>query len=157
MADIVPLVALVISVGSLTVAAYSAYNARRVYRASLQPIVDVNYSLHYVGGTIDGNVKLPPRATLVLKNTGKGTARFLHPFSASLKNKRWSVTLYTHELDSLEPGPSQTLGLGEPPDETELVIVVTFKDVLNKVFRTMAHFSYDSDNEDWWQDGQSRI
>lgn len=155
-ADAVLLISFGVSLASLIVAVYVAYNARRVYRASLQPIVDVNFSLHYASGVITGNPTLSPRPALILRNTGKGTARFLHPVTSSLRDKKWNVSVYTHELHTLEAGSTDTMDIGAPSEKTEFIVVVTFKDVLNKVFRTMAHFNFDSDNEDWWEDGESK-
>ncbi len=155
-ADTVLLTSFTVSLASLIVAVYVAYNARRVYRASLQPIVDVNFSVHYSSGGAGGNPTLPPRPALILKNTGKGTARFLHPVTATLEDKRWYAGVHTHELQTLEAGSVDTMEMGAPSVKSEFIVVVTFKDVLNKVFRTMAHFTFDSDNGDWWEDGESK-
>ena|SRR2546425_2314744 len=164
MDDIVPIAAFLISLASLAVAAYSFYFARRNYHASHDPIVDINVSMG-PGGLRDGKPTVPVRYSLEMTNSGKGDARFLHPFSAILKaNGQWSVGLYENAVRvALRAGTNATVGLEHvlepdmPAGETELVIVVAFKDVLSKVSRTAAHFSYNTDNGYWFRDGESRI
>jgi len=163
MVDIVPVAALLISLASLAVAAYSFYYARRTYHASHDPIVDINVSMA-PGGLMNGKPILPERLGLDMTNTGKGDARFLHPFSATLANGQWSVGFFKNAVvAALRAGTDGTVGLEHvleaemPAGETELVIVVAFKDVLNKVSRTTAHFSYNTDNGYWNRDGESRI